>query len=403
MKNLKQLFEKFHAKFQHKKDFFKKRIERLRAKGKIEAYKQQSDLFLELEKSDRELQNNFLLSSEKVQSDKQILRTKIKAFKTNYQMLNEVTKPLWRQWSEAIIIAVVLAFVIRTVIFGLYCVPSGSAEPTILVGDHIWGNKFIYFFQKPKRGEFVIFDNPTFELNKSSKFKVLWQKYVGLSIPFLGLESGPENVVKRLIAIPGDTIEGRVEDDKPVIYLNGKKLDEPYVNPYPLIKVRRTRGFIDADHFGPFRIPEFLGLKYMIDPHFPVCTYDPSKSLSDQPFYKLTQEDVVKDLATGMPMVIPPYSPTQADIFGPITIPDGKYWLMGDSRNNSYDSRYWGLLDESAIHGRASFVILSIDTSEAFWFYDLMKHPIDFWTKHIRWNCFFKGLGKYYGRPDLAN
>ena len=320
-----------------------------------------------------------------------------------FQHKRETPKPIWRKWTEEIIIAIGIVFVIRTLIFGLYTVPSGSAEPTILVGDKIWGNKMIYFFQKPKRGEFVIFDNAMFKFDESSMFKRFWQKYVGLGIPLLGLEAGPENVVKRVIAIPGDIIEGRVEDEKPVIYLNNKRLDEPYVNPYPLIKVHRTKGFINSDHFGPFKIPEFLGLQYMVDPHFPVCTYDPSKPLSEQPFYKLNQNEIAINRLSGTPMIIPAHTPTRADTFGPIIIPDGKYWVMGDSRNNSGDSRYWGLLDESSIHGRASFIILSIDTSESFWIYDLMKHPIDFWTKHIRWNCFFKGLGKYNGRSDLGN
>lgn len=314
---------------------------------------------------------------------------------------NKRAKSVWREWTESIIIALGLAFVLRTVFFGLYSVPSGSAEPTILVGDHIWGNKLLYFFQKPQRGELIIFDQQEFQLSTSSTIQRLWQQYIGVPIPLLGLQAGPANIVKRVIAIPGDTIQGRIEDGKPVIYLNGKKLDEPYLNNYPLIRVRRTKGFIGTSEFGPFKIPEFLGLQHETDAHFGVCSFDPSKSLSDQPFYKLNQDEVIKDVTTGTPILIPPHSPKQTDTFGLLTLPEGKYWVMGDSRNNSYDSRYWGALDGSLIRGRASFVIWSIDTSETLWFYDLIKHPIDFWTKHIRWNYFLKGLGQYYGRPDL--
>jgi hypothetical protein len=83
------------------------------------------------------------------------------------------------------------------------------------------------------------------------------------------------------------------------------------------------------------------------------------------------------------------------DIFGPIKLQEGQYWVMGDSRKNSNDSRFWGPLDEKYIHGRASFIIYSIDSGEAFWLFDLIKHPIDFWFKYIRWNKIFKGLGKY--------
>lgn len=409
MTKLQHAFEKIHERFQQKKDYFKKRIERWKKKGNLERYQKEHTLLveaehalLEIEKEAQELSNFFLTTTPQNDANKKALRAKIKVFKARYKELKELTNPVWRQWTEAIVIALGVAFVIKTVIFGLYTVPSGSSERTILVGDKIWANKMVYFFQKPKRGEFIIFDNATFQFDQSSTLQRLWQKYIGICIPILGLEAGPENVVKRVIAIPGDTIEGRVEDGKPILYLNNKKLNEPYLNPYPLIKVRRTKGFIDSDYFGQFKILELLGLLYMVDPHVQVCTYDPSKSFSDQPYYKLNPDEVVRNILTGEVILIPPHTPTDADTFGPITLPAGKYWGMGDSRNNSGDSRYWGFIDESLIHGRASFIILSLDTSESFWFYDLIKHPVDFWTKHIRWNCFFKGLSTYYGRPDIA-
>lgn len=400
MNKLQRSFEKVHAQFQQKKDLFQKRIERWKTKGKLTQYQEEFALFNDAEKEDREL-SNLLLTYNQSDANAQTLRTRIKTFRKHYKELNELTKPLWRQWTEAIVIAVGFAFVVKTLIFGLYTVPSGSSEPTILVGDHVWANKMVYFFQKPQKGEFVIFDNAEFQFDQSSSIQRLWQKYVGIAIPLLGLEAGPENVVKRVIAIPGDTIEGRVEGNKPVIYLNGKKLDEPYLNPYPLIRVRRTKGFIDSDYFGPFKIPEFLGLRYKVDEHVQVCTYDPSKTFAEQPYFKLNEDEVMRNPLTGEPLLIHPYTPTAADTFGPFTVPEGKYWGMGDSRNNSGDSRYWGFIDESRIHGRASFIILSLDTSESFWLYDFIKHPIVFWTKHIRWNCFFKRLYQYYGRPDL--
>ena len=80
------------------------------------------------------------------------------------------------------------------------------------------------------------------------------------------------------------------------------------------------------------------------------------------------------------------------DKFGPIVIPKGKYWVMGDSRKNSKDSRYFGLLDEQAIHGKASFIIYSVDGEETFWFIDLFKDPATFFKNRIRWKRFFKRL-----------
>jgi signal peptidase I len=315
--------------------------------------------------------------------------------------LTKPTKSIWREWAEALLVAAIAAFIIRTVGFGLYTVPSGSSEPTILVGDKVWANKMVYFFQKPQRGEFIILDNPEFVLDETSFLQRLWQKYIGVSISFLGLKAGPDNWVKRVIAIPGDIIEGRVENGIPVIYLNGKKLSEPYVNPYPLITVHRTKGFIDADQFGSSDILKFVGLQYAVDPHMQVCTYDPNKLFADQPYYKLSEDMVIRNPYNGNLLLVPPHAPKPQDTFEPIKVPQGKYWGMGDSRNNSHDSRWWGFIDESQIHGRASFIILSIDTSESFWLYDLIKHPIDFWTKHVRWDRFLQGLGRYNGRPDL--
>ena len=90
------------------------------------------------------------------------------------------------------------------------------------------------------------------------------------------------------------------------------------------------------------------------------------------------------------------------DIFGPIKVPDGKYWVMGDSRKNSKDSRFFGLLDEDRIYGRASFVVFSVDSLESFWFFEFIKRPISFWTKSIRWDRFFKPLKVDLARPALS-
>ncbi len=143
----------------------------------------------------------------------------------------------------------------------------------------------------------------------------------------------------------------------------------------------------------------------------PVCAYDPQKPLDAQPFYNLTDDEVIRDPITSDFALSYPQTPSYettspgalrcVDEFGPITIPQGKYWMMGDSRKNSRDSRYWFFLDEKLIYGRASFTIFSLDSSEAFWLLELIKHPIDFWTKKIRWDRFFKNLAQFNGRADL--
>jgi len=318
----------------------------------------------------------------------------------------EFLKSLWKGWLEPILVAILLAFILRSFAFGLYHVPSGSAEPTLLIGDRLWGNKMAYYFSDVKRGDLVIFDNPDFPYASEGTFKYYWQRYVGFPVPLLGLSGGPDNVVKRVIAVPGDTIEGRVEDGKPVIYLNGNKLDEPYLNPFPLIKLRKTIGFFNTDIFP---LLGFLQKATLRDNYY---SYDSNFTYENQPFYKFCADELVLDPITQKPVFRYPATPTakpnpfgiedaamfgSVDTFGPMQVPDNMYWCMGDSRKNSGDSRYWGFLDKKLIHGRASFIIWSLDSQEMIWFFDLIKHPIDFWTKHIRWTRSFNMLNKYNG------
>jgi signal peptidase I len=396
MNNVEQIFQTLNTKYQNKRELFKKAVDRFKSKDWDKLYRRGSQLLDECDALIKELKSDFLITAEG-QTDQAAIKIKLKTFKRNYKELVEITKPAWRQWAEAIIIALGLAFVLRNFIFGLYHVPTGSAEPNILVGDRIWGNKMAYFFSSPQRGDLVIFDNPTFDYDRAGTINYWWQRYIGFPIPFLGLGSGPDNWVKRVIAIPGDLVEGKLEEGKTVIYLNGKKLDEPYVNTLPLIAVQKSRGFLPWTHIGPLAIPSFLQYETKICRY----TYDPSKSLDQQPYYAIDEQDIIYKKDTREPELDYAFTPIYdhrtlmcRDVFS-YTVPQGKYWVMGDSRKNSQDSRWWLFLDEKLIHGRASFVIYSIDSEESFWFFDLLKRPIDFWSKHIRWNRFFKGLGKH--------
>ena len=392
---MKNSFEKINSKFTEKKDYYKKVIQKLALKSNLDLYKTAQALYEKTDALSKEINEELIITVEGA-PDKFVLNKKIKEFKKIYKKLHDITKPIWRQWIEAIVFAGSLVFILRTYIFGLYHVPTGSAEPTILVGDRIWGNKMIYFFDKVNHGDCVIFDNPEFIYDKSSGINYFWQKYIGLPVPLLGLNAGPDNWVKRVIGIPGDTIEGRIEDGKTVIYRNGEKLDETgYVNQYPLIRLIKSTGLIPVESVGAFVMPDFLR-KMLKQVYY---TYDPSKSFDDQPFYNIDSNNVIRKADYTLFLKLP-YSPEynydgfghSADEFGPIIIPQGKYWVMGDSRKNSRDSRFWGLLDESLIHGRASFIIYSVDSEEALWIFELLKHPIDFWIKSVRYNRFLKWI-----------
>ncbi|MEA3506152.1 MAG: signal peptidase I [Elusimicrobiota bacterium] len=172
--------------------------------------------------------------------------------------------------------AVVMALFIMSFIIQAFKIPSGSMEDTLLIGDHLFVNKFIYglrmpynkekrvlTFKKPKRRDIVVFEYP---LDTSKDY------------------------IKRCIGLPGETIE--IKDKQ--VYINGEKLDEPYV--------------------------------YHNDPN----TYPNG-----------------------------PYLPTnlkKRDNFGPVIIPRGEYFMMGDNRDFSSDSRVWGPLPHKYIKGEALVV-----------------------------------------------
>ncbi len=273
------------------------------------------------------------------------------------------------QLFEALVIIVPIAFIIRTFGYGLYQVPTGSMETTMLVGERFFADKFSILFKDPQYGEIITCNEPTFNYSKN-KFHELWQRYVW----------GPSNFTKRVIAIPGDEIKGAIEDGKPVVYLkkNGesdfKKLDEPYLNKYPLISVFQ---------------PEQRGLI--------LKSYDPNFSYEDQPFYRLNKSEV--DLGAkvaaliGRPAIVYPQTiftdgkGANLDVYQKKLEKD-EYWVMGDNRLNSSDSRVWGPLQKKLIHGKIVLRLWSIDSEESWWIVDLIKHPIDFW-KRVRWSrCF---------------
>lgn len=183
-------------------------------------------------------------------------------------------KRLIREYAEAILTALLLALFIRAYIIQAFKIPSGSMIPTLLIGDHILVNKFIYgtkipfsdrrflIFRKPEKGDIIVFKFP---------------------------EDPKKDFIKRVIATDGDILESK---DK-VIYLNGKEVKEPY-----------------AYHGDSF---------------------------------------------------IRPKGGDPRDNFGPLIVPKNKLFVMGDNRDQSFDSRYWKFVDLEAIKGEALIIYWSWD------------------------------------------
>jgi signal peptidase I len=187
-------------------------------------------------------------------------------------------KRLIKEYAEAIITALILALIIRAYVIQAFKIPSGSMVQTLLIGDHILVTKFVYgtnlpfsdkkilVFKKPQRGDIVVFKYP---------------------------KDPSRDFIKRVIAVGGDVVEGRNKR----VYVNGKPLDESYI--------------------------------------------------------QHTDND------------IRPIGMDVRDNFGPIYVPKGKLFGMGDNRDQSYDSRYWGFVDLKDVKGKA-FII--------YWSWDKTRH-----------------------------
>lgn len=266
---------------------------------------------------------------------------------------------------ESFIVILPVVFIIKTCIFGLYQVPTCSMETTMLVGERFFADKCTPFFKKPQRGEIISFNDPNYHY-ATNPIVNWYQQYMSWNVV---------NLTKRVIAIPGDHIQGKIEDNVPVIYINGTLLHEPYLNKYPIV-ARYKSGDISYRSF------------------------DSSKPLNEQPFYDLTASEIARaKLYVGADhSVLYPNTPALSARHGHKDIYDvhlgaNEYWMMGDNRQGSSDSRDWGPLNisKSVFHGRILLRIWSVDSDASWWFIDALQNPISFW-KRVRWSRFLQPL-----------
>lgn len=142
-----------------------------------------------------------------------------------------------RELPGLILIALVLALLIKTFLVQAFYIPSQSMEDTLLVGDRVLVNKVVYRFRDPQRGEIIVFENPSIDEPDRNVFGAFWNWLT----EGLGFSSDPnQDFIKRVIGLPGETIE--VKNGR--VFVEGKMLSEPYIHAQ------------DHSNFGPYEVPE---------------------------------------------------------------------------------------------------------------------------------------------------
>ncbi|MDF1594661.1 MAG: signal peptidase I [Acidimicrobiia bacterium] len=139
-----------------------------------------------------------------------------------------------------ILVALVVAVVIKTFFVQAFFIPSGSMIPTLEIDDRVMVNKLSYVFGEPERGDVVVFDSPFASVTDDQTFIAASWRAVKES---LGIQTAlvPDDLIKRIMALPGESIEIREN----TVFIDGNPIDEPYLSP----------GIVMQD-FGPQTIPD---------------------------------------------------------------------------------------------------------------------------------------------------
>jgi len=219
---------------------------------------------------------------------------------------------VWKGWGVSLVVALLVATSFKSAIADWNDIPSGSMKPTILIGDRIFVNKLAYDLKIPYT---------TLHLAKWSDPKR------GDIVVFYSPKDG-KRLIKRVVGLPGDTI---------AMHKNRLFIDGQFVKYEPLNKeIIDQTGQDQQSHYLFF-----------------------SENLTGK------QHNV---------MFLP--SRPSLNTFDPVIIPQGQYFMMGDNRDNSADSRFFGFVDRKLIVGRATMVVISREGS--------FFHP--------RWSRFFRDL-----------
>jgi signal peptidase I len=275
-----------------------------------------------------------------------------------------------REFFESLIFAGIAAFFIITFIVQNTRIPTGSMEDTILVGDFVLVNKFIFGSQSPKYIPFTQIEIPHFRLpalRKPHRKDIVVFEFPGMRDQIFADDRGV-NYVKRCIGLPGDT----VQVINKVVYVNHKvlwipthiKYLEPFARPKDMVEPRIfPKGMPwNEDNYGPIIVPK---KGYTI--HLDVNNVDQWATTIDRAYGEKVV-DVQNGFVTIKGVPVKSY-----------TFKQNYYFMMGDNRDDSLDSRFWGFVPRDLVVGEAFITLFS-------------------WDRDIPFTDFFRLIGSI--RPD---
>lgn len=228
-------------------------------------------------------------------------------------------EPIVIEYARSFFPVLLLILVFRSFLAEPFKIPSGSMMPTLLVGDFILVNKFAYGLRlpvldtkilstgEPRRGDVFVFRYPGYTCMRNGKEVRSGQP---CELPILPVPK--EDYIKRVIGLPGDELTYRNK----TLYINGKEIPESYLGPYT----------------GP-----------------------------SEPTNRMTGAQVKAEQLDGVDHRIMELPQFQIGHEGTWKVPDGYYFAMGDNRDNSLDSRFWGFVPEANLVGKALVIWMNWD------------------------------------------